>query len=232
MKKVLLSTVTVLAFSNPTNADTKHGFYVGLGVGVLAGHHDGKITTAIAGAPAGPSTDQIGFTKNALGIDVLVGYVAFIHKFLVGIELDYVFGNINKKNTIGANNTGVVTVKADTKNGALGAALRFGYCCSDHIAPYIRLGLESRRFTLFHNTVSQGNPIVTEILSSSRKTGFAAGIGIEYKVGKNVLFGGEYRYAAYSSINKSGNNPGLPSTVEYKVRPRVSTALVSIKYCF
>lgn len=228
MKKILLASVLSLATATSTLADTKHGFYLGIGLANLIGHHNANVSTVSPGNAT--ITDTYGFSKSTIGGDLLIGYMVMLNNLNLGIEVDYMFGNINKtngKNT--GEGTGIAqTIKADSTGGAWGGAVRVGYQCIDRILPYIRLGLENRRFKLFHNTLNQA----TEISTSARKTAFVPGVGMDFKLNKNVILGLEYRYAIYSSITKSGNNTPGNSTVTYKLTPRVSTAMISLKYQF
>jgi opacity protein-like surface antigen len=228
MKKILLATALSLAVTTTASlANQKNGFYIGAGVAQLVGHHD---ATATDGAGANLTTRTFGFSKATIGADLIVGYSAYINHFLLGVELDYMFGNINK--TISVNppaGQASTSAKAESTGGAWGGAVRLGYSCNDAFTPYIRLGFENRRFKL---ATTETNAAANTLISASgRKTAFAPGVGVDVRLNKNLLLGLEYRYAIYSSITKSAAAP-VPGADTLKITPRVSTALVSLKYVF
>jgi opacity protein-like surface antigen len=230
MKKILLASAITIASATSSMAAAKHGFYVGLGLAGLSGHHSSTITYQEPGVPV--ETNKFGFSRFAPGADIMIGYMALINTFMIGAEFDYLFGNLNRTNTIDRSPNLVRTSKVDSTGGAWGLAVRLGFNCLDRFMPYIRLGIENRRFKLTHASQNLGLPDFTEISSAARKTAFAPGIGMDFKVSKNLILGLEYRYAMYGSITKSGTNPGVPVDVTFKVSPRVSTGLVNLKYVF
>jgi opacity protein-like surface antigen len=227
MKRILTTTALAIATASSGLAATNHGFYLGAGIGGLVNHHNATVIYTEPGNPT--QTMDYGFSRASVNGDIMLGYMAMINNFMLGAELDYLFGNINKTNTIILDNNTVRTVKAEATGGAWGLGIRLGYSCLERIVPYIRLGAENRRFKMVHASTNLGQPASVEILSGSRKTAFAPGIGMDFKVNKNVVLGLEYRCAFYSAITKEGSN-NLPQSVRYKLTPRVSTALLSLKY--
>jgi len=230
MKKILLGCILTLATTSAGLAATKNGFYVGLGIAGLTGHHKANLTYVETGFPT--ETNNFEFSRFSPGTDFMIGYMALIQNFMVGAEIDYLFGNINKTNTFVTSPTASRTIKVDSTGGAWGAAVRLGFNCLDRIMPYIRLGIENRRFKLSHT--SQTDVLApatnTEISSGANKTAFTPGVGMDFKLNQNFILGLEYRYAMYGSITKSGVNTTLPNTTTFKLSPRVSTALVSLKW--
>lgn len=228
MKRILITSALIIGTASTVNAGTNHGFYAGAGLTNMIGHHN---ATLVYKEPAfAPQTMNYGFSKSNIGGDIMIGYMAMINNFMLGAELDYLFVDVKKTNTINLDAVTSRTSKAETSGGAWGLALRLGYSCFERLVPYIRLGIENRRFKLFHFSTDAGFPSNLDISSSSRKFAFAPGIGMDLKVNRNFILGLEYRYSYYGSITKTGNNPRVPRTLSFKLAPRVSTALLSLKY--
>ncbi|MBM3633169.1 MAG: porin family protein [Alphaproteobacteria bacterium] len=234
MKKVLLVSLMTMAAVSSTLAGAKHNVYVGLGAANVIGNHNAVITYATNnGGTSRILSNQ--FANSTGGIDINFGYMAALNNFTLGLEVDYLFGNLNKNNYI------VVTgnnfsdrQKVESTSGAWGFGIRLGYSCIDRIHPFVRLGIESRRFKLTSITDNPAFSSFTGISSSDRKIAFAPGAGMDFNLNKNLALGVEYRYAFYGSITKTGPaqnvGGGLTRTATFKITPRVSTALISLKY--
>jgi outer membrane autotransporter protein len=228
MKKFFLASAIAAVTASSGAATTKHGFYVGAGLAGLNAHHNATITEV---EPGPATTDYVhGYSKFAPGGDIMLGYTALINTFLLGVEVDYLFGNLNKTNSFSQTNGTSRVTKVESTGGAWGASVRLGFNCLDRIMPYVRLGIENRRFKLTSVSTNIGVASNVDMASSARKTAFTPGIGVDFKVNKNFALGLEYRYAIYGSITKTGNNPFVPYPVTFKVTPRIGTALLSLKY--
>ena len=233
MNKKSFVLATLVATSSLTSAKAAHGPYVGLGVAGLIAHHDANLRYREGGFA--PETNTFGFSKYAPGANILLGYGGMINNFFWGAEVEYMFGNLKKTNASQRDADTLRITKAESTGGAWGAALRVGYRV-DRVTPYLRFGVETRRFKGVHSSSDAGHPLFDEISRNVRRTGFVPGVGIEFdlqkdpnKKGKFVV-GLEYRTALYRSIKFSGYGPGLGRTVNYKLTPRISTGLITFKY--
>lgn len=228
MKKILLASAITVATATSSMAAAKHSFYAGLGLAGLTGHHNATLTYASPGVAT--ETDNYGFSKYTVGGDIMLGYMGMVNNLMFGLEVDYLFGNVNRTNTISFSPTFGRTIQVRSTSGAWGAGLRLGYSCLERVVPYVRLGVEYRRFKLTHYAQDTGLPSMTEINSTAGKAAFAPGVGMDFKVNKNLALGLEYRYAFYSSITKTGFNPNVPRTTTFKLNPRIGTGLITLKY--
>lgn len=234
MKKVLLASLMTVAMVSSPLASAKHSVYAGLGAANVIANHNAEIAYVTTGGPT-IQTRSYQFANSTGGIDVNFGYLANINNFTVSAEIDYLFGNLNKTNSVVANNNVISdTQKVESTGGAWGFGIRFGYNCVDRILPFIRLGIETRRFKLTSIATSPSFPTFNSVLSSTRKTAFTPGVGMDFKLNKNLALGLEYRYAFYSSLTTTGPGQTVAGaqirTATFKITPRVSTALISLKY--
>src|SRR5579862_6260121 len=94
MKKVILASALGVLAATGAEANVKHQFYVGAGLADLVGHHESNIDQFDG---AVHHIDTPGFSKNAFGFDLMIGYSALINNFLLRLEFDYMFGNINRR---------------------------------------------------------------------------------------------------------------------------------------
>lgn len=234
MRKIVFASLMTMATVSSGLADVKHGFYAGVGVAGVVGNHDATLTyTNIL--PPNTRRDSYQFSKTTAGANIMVGYMAAFNNLLVGAEADFLFNNFSRTNSVILNAAILETQKVESTGGAWGLALRLGYSLSDRIQPYIRLGIENRSFKLTSMSIpAVGMPLFATISSSAHKTAFTPGVGVDFKVTKNFALGLEYRYALYSSITKVGFQfiplAGAGRFTTFKLTPRVSTGLVSVKY--
>lgn len=235
MRKGLLVSLMSMAAISSSLAGAKHNVYVGLGAANVIANHNAVTNFVTTNVPTTVQTYSYQFANSTGGLDLILGYMAAINNFTLGVEVDYLFGNLNKTNSILANNNVISdTQKVESTGGAWGFAIRLGYTCLDRVQPYIRLGIENRRFKITSTATQPGIVDFISILSSSRKTGFTPGVGMDFKLNKNLALGLEYRYAFYGAITKSGPAQtivgAITRTATFKITPRVSTALISLKY--
>lgn len=235
MRKIVFASLISMATIAPGSAEIKHAFYAGVGLAAVGANHEAAITHFSFNPPAlGPNNYQ--FAKTTSGADIMLGYTAMFRNFVIGAEIDYLFNRFEKTNTSAANANLFDTQKVESTGGVWGLALRLGYSYFDRLQPYIRLGIENRRFKLTASSLFNGPvlPFVRTISSSAHKTAFTPGVGVDFKVTRNFAVGLEYRYAFFSSITKRGFQviaaPGAGRVTTFKITPRVSTALLSVKY--
>jgi len=228
MKKLLVSTMAFAALATTDATARNHGPYIGAAVASIVGHHDGTL-----GNTAGPIVERFGLSKYTVGLDVLLGYAWQFNSFVVGLEFDYLFGNSNTSYYKFASAAGLDdwNMRLHT-SGAFGAAFKFGFQCTDRVLAYIRLGLENRRFRVSANVFSLNAAQVAanQISSSTTKTAFAPGLGIQMRLNCALALGLEYREVAFGKI--TGSLTSVNGTTTTSVRPRVSTILLSLTYNF
>lgn len=210
-----------------------HHFYVGAGASHMVGHHDATASGLDPNLGAGSYNRVSGINKNAAGAALILGYRAHMQSFVWGLEADYMFGNIDKTNLWREPGvTPSTTERVESKSGAWSGALILGFR-KESVTAYIRLGFENRRFKASY---SKDNGYGTYLSGSGfSKTAFAPGVGFDVKVSDRFTVGGEYRYASYGSTSRPGANVtafGNVTTLNYSVRPRVSTYLLNVKYFF
>lgn len=228
---------TIVAIS-PASATLKHGFNIGIGAACMVGNHNAKFFTQPDGGVPPASWDKFQFGKTQAGGDVLIGYGFVYNNYYLGIETDYLFGNIsrtNKKNAGGG--AGFEdTINVDAKGGAWGVGLRMGYQCN-RTTPFLRVGYERRKFKIrYQNLASDqnANPILVTVISGSHnKDAVTVGGGMDFNITpKNVVLGLEYRYSIYSKMTNKGRNNIAEYNLVSKIKPSISTFLLSLKYQF
>ena len=235
MRKGLLVSLMSIAAISSSLAGAKHNVYVGLGAANVIGNHNAVTNFVTTNVPPTTQSNSFQSANSTGGLDLLIGYMAALNNFTVGAEVDYLFGNLNKTNSTGFS-TGAFTdtQKIESTGGAWGFGIRLGYTCLDRIYPYIRLGIENRRFKITSIATQSGFSNFTSISTSNRKTAFTPGVGVDFKLNKSLAMGLEYRYAFYSSITQTGPSQTIAGaivrTATMQVKPRVSTALISLKY--
>lgn len=230
-KHVLVAGLVVGAMTGVQANSCTHGAYIGAGVGGVIAHHTSNSFSFTPAAGVAGQTFNPDFNKTTAGIGLLVGYAWKIQSWHLGVEIDYLFANLKTKfnqTTLNpATNNANAAVNA---NGAFGAAFRVGYHW-DRFLGYVRLGIENRRFKITANLpINLAIAPNNTLSASASQTAFAPGIGAQFFLTKNVSTTLEYRTAFYRAINKSLTT--VDGTTNVKVKPRVSTVFLSVRYHF
>jgi opacity protein-like surface antigen len=241
MKKVLLATTAVLGLISSDGYARTHGAFIGLGIASVAHDNDTTVTSnpgviAIGGGRAigGLTTDHPNMNKQNYQGDIFAGYGGLIERFYIAGVVNFMFSGPNITNTNGASVPGApfpanlpYVYKVNSRSGTWGIAARFGYEFYEKFLPYIRLGVEYRRFQLF---LDAGDGFAS-INQEAKKGAFTPGLGIEYKLVERVFVGFEWRVAFYSRITKA-NTIAPNGLVTFKTRPRIDTLTLSVRYQF
>jgi opacity protein-like surface antigen len=201
------------------------GPYIGIGAGAnIAQYSNGNLSDRI-------QAFNFHMSKYAPAMNFLAGYAFRLHEWHVGIEVDYMLGNINSSfNHQFGDNKKIARLKS---SDAFGAALRLGYHC-DRILTYIRLGIENRSFHVIAN-ISGINPQViarNTIDTKTRKTAFTPGLGLQFSINRNVSASLEYRIALYNKVSSSLFSQIDQNTTAFSIRPYVSSIMVSLRFHF
>jgi opacity protein-like surface antigen len=168
--------------------------------------------------------------KFSPAFNVLLGYAFKVNYWHFGLEVDYLLSNIDTsfRHTDAGGHERFARVNS---KDAFGAALRVGYHC-DRMLSFVRLGLETRRFTVRANSfglpAAPGQIERNTMDAGFRKTAFAPGVGFQFMLNKNISSTLEYRCAWYPKTSKDLTSQD--TTTSFSIRPRVSTVLLSFRY--
>ncbi len=121
------------------------------------------------------------------------------------------------------------TQKITVKNqGSLDLSVKAGYVF-DRFLPYIKAGFEVSRYKVDFGGVSGS---LQPSSSSKVLKGFKTGLGFDYKMTENWIFGFEYAHTFYGSFSGSqGDNNGINPAI-HNVKPNSGSALLKISYKF
>ena len=221
-----LGTCVLTAYSGAI-AEVQHRLYIGGGPALMTAHHE---ATVYEMSPVGSEIARYGFSKTAPGLNFNLGYIGQTKRMFWGLELDCLLGSLNKTNLIDDTPQATREIKANSGGAVFGAAIRLGPVFLERVMPYIRLGVESRRFKLFHASNDLNVAPNVNISSSKYVLGIAPGLGVDFKLTERASLGAEYRTSFYRVFRKTGPNPGANSTFDYKISPWVSAVLITLKY--
>jgi opacity protein-like surface antigen len=215
----------------------QHHFYVGVGVAGIIGHHNANFKTEATGLPT--THDRYQFDCARLGGDILIGYAFHYHNWYLGVETDYLLGDLHRTNYLNkGGDPGFPLFTKINTNGAWGAGIRLGYTCQ-RTTPYIRVGMEDRRFkirniNLASPAIDHASVPVSVVSSSKHRVAPTIGAGVDVNLTQSTrntaVLGLEARYAWYSTIHRSGTNAIAGYNLTLRVKPRVATALLTLKY--
>ncbi|MGV8948452.1 MAG: outer membrane protein [Candidatus Paracaedibacter sp.] len=236
MKKIFLVGTLALACTASLADSLFHGAYVGVGAGANIAHHASNSFSFIHATDSDLNNNFTpSLSSSALAFNFLAGYAWKIQCWHLGAEIDYILGNSNTKFNQSTGqpvlNNPFVTVKT---SGALGAGFRVGYHW-DRLLGFVRLGVENRTFRMNGNVMLLTAAVPGNTLTANaRKTAFVPGIGVQINLNKNISTTLEYRMAFYGTINKKLRSPIVGSEGEtiFRVKPRISTLLASLRYHF
>ncbi len=198
MKKLLLASVAVLAFSGAAQAadlpskrsavvpyapvmGVWSGFYVGAHAGMTSGNFQ--------------STDTLGVISKVKAKDssfsggALVGYNYQMNNYVLGLEADYTAFELSKSKVV-STGAGALEQSADylvTVRGRVGYAV-------DKFLPFVTAGVA------FTNSENQYNTLAGALIASQSKTrtGLALGAGVDYAFTNNIIGRVEYQYATFN----------------------------------
>ena len=165
------------------------------------------------------------------GGNILLGWgVRFAKDWHFSAEIDYLLANLDTDNRFANNPAGGTFLNARVRNkGGFGGGIRFGYHLTNEALVYVRAGFENRKFDVdFTKKIVPGGDELKENFSF-QKTSFVPGIGAEIQFAKNWMLGFEFRTATFGGSGIIKNNQG-GQVDTIKVKPRINTYLVSVKY--
>lgn len=228
-KKILVAAALASIVGSQAQAAHNHtGFSIGANVGAMS--VDGSIKRNLnqAAFPGGSDSSNMGTSAPLIGLFLGYGWSPNPVGIHVGAELFGQLQNINLKREDGFPPNILFTQKVRTTN-TFGAAAKFGYLCKEALF-YVKLGISSARWKFSFQDAAAAP--FTASTSNSRKTGFLAGLGIDYVIARHWALGAEYLYTAYGSVRLNGAGaPGVNiGSMTYK--PRVNTFNLRLKFTF
>lgn len=163
------------------------GAYIGAQAGYTFGRNKLSITSL-----GDFSTNNNGFSGG--------GYAGYnwllTNSYLLGIDGDVNFSNINKDNQIFGRNNASVNWNAKTQfEGAVRARVGYAY---DRWLPYLAGGVAFARVKDTFSLNDARNNIETIDIATNR-VGFTVGAGLDYAVTDNLVLRYEYRYSDYGT---------------------------------
>lgn len=167
-------------------------------IGAHAGYTFGRNKLALTGLNDASSNTN-GFSGGAY-----TGYNWLLtNSYLLGIEGDVNFSNINKDTQIATRGNVSLNWNAKTQfEGAVRARLGYAY---DRWLPYLAGGVAFARVKdTFSNNIA-GNTIDSADIATNR-VGFTVGAGVDYAVTDNILLRTEYRYSDYGKKTDTADN--------------------------
>jgi opacity protein-like surface antigen len=220
-KKVWVAAVLAGVVGGPVLAAAPHaGFSLGANLGYA--HVNGKLGRTFTAFTANDSSD-LGSGAPLAGLFLGYGWVASSPGLYVGGEIFGQYQNLNSKREDNYNPLGFqYTTQVRTTN-TFGAVAKLGYLCKDALF-FLKLGVASAKWKFEFKDLT---PPFTTATTNSRKTGFVAGLGMDFAVARNWAVGGEYTYTTYGSLKLPLTGLG---SLTYK--PKVSTFNLRLKYTF
>lgn len=227
-KKILLAVVLAGTIGNQAHAAHTHsGFSIGatLGYANVTGSFNRSFVPTGAFATGG-DTSNIGSSAPLFGAFLGYGWSPNPVGLYLGGEIFGQFQNLNPK--LNNDNGSVVDVRFATQirtSNTFGAVGKIGYLCKEALF-FLKIGLASAKWQ-FKFQDNGAAPNFGTASTNSRKTGFVAGLGMDYAIAKNWAIGTEYTYTAYGAIK-------LPITTlgTFTYKPRVHAFNVRLKYTF
>src|SRR5262245_3734315 len=233
----------------PTSVANWNGIYVG---GSLGGRWSHASWSAVAiGTPSGPpdpTTTPISFNNSSFRAGGFVGYNWQLATMVVGFEADAAWGHSSNTfagipGTFGPSGLGVdASAQAfDSSNVKLGwdGSLRgrLGFLITPTWLIYATAGVAWQQVDI--NATCNGSLFNSSWCvaprnetSSTLRTGWTAGGGIETLLWNNWLLRGEYRYADYGSISHTFFASSGIDEVAMSLSLKTNIALIGLGYKF
>lgn len=220
MKKFIIIFLLLVAKFSSTQA----GAYVGVGIGgnILSG----KQSLAVSSNATGPLALRYGLRDTAVSAEILAGYGYIWHSTYFGFEGSYSF--LHTKSNFGSKIGAQDESFATKLSNGYGAAARCGYCTSDNTLIYLRMGMDSRKFSLHFQ---DPNRRFIPFNKSYRSNAFVPGLGIETKLSSKVAFRLEGKAAFYPQKSFNIYQNALNYT-RIKTKPRLYSLTAAITYTF
>lgn len=227
MKKTLLLSALSVALLTTANA----GFYVGAGVGAQSARNR-HVLIDNSSFNRFSTDDQSGVGQLALGYDWILQ-----DRYLLGLEAEGRLGTTESKYLLSVlGNSGLEGEV--TRKYALGLAARIGMKF-ENMKAYVRLGVDWSRTRFKHRNLD--NAFRSNTFSVSKSDfGFTPGIGISHSFNQNWDIGLEVRTTFFKrskAIEAGAKNAGglysNPTEIaRARIKPRLDTALITLKYFF
>jgi opacity protein-like surface antigen len=221
LSKTLISVSVLALLAQSAIANT--GFYGGAAVGAAALTGDSKLSLGrvFLGAADRRSLNFDLSAKNIDG-DLFIGYGKRLNCFWLAIEAIASFTSLRSKNTLdldGENSGENLTTKT---TNAGGGSVNLGYYINPTSKLYIKLGIESRRFS-----VNFVEPIVIDpffsLNKSYRSTAFVPGLGMDVEINPRFSVRTEYRIALHRKKTVQDNNlaAAFPLFTNIQAKPTI-----------
>lgn len=226
MKKTLLLSALSLTLLATANA----GFYVGAGVGAQSARNRHNLFDA-TNLNIFSTDDQSGVGQLALGYDWVIR-----DRYLLGLEAEGRLGTTEAEYRL--QESGATNLTGEVKRKyALGLAARLGVKF-ENMKAYVRLGVERSRMNYKHVN-NLGTP-VNSFSTGSTTWGFTPGLGISHNFNQNWDLGLEVRTTFFKrskqfeagARNAGGLYVNPTNNARAKVKTRLDTALITLKYYF
>jgi opacity protein-like surface antigen len=155
--------------------------------------------------------------KNITG-DIFLGYGKRFNCVWLAVEALGSLTSLNSKDVLdisGANTQQRLNIKTTY---AWGGAINLGYYINTHSKLYLKLGVESRRFTTFFDGTNIDDPNIVNVNQKKNSIAFVPGLGLETDLNERLSLRGEYRVALHSAkINEASGT--APNVTTIKVKP-------------
>lgn len=236
MKKTIIATLLIASTSMALAADNWTGFYAGGNIGY--GWADNKQTNNKDGYHKIKPKGVIG------GIQAGYNY-QFDNNFVIGAEAQFSIANIKKSE----NDSKVSSPYSPYSNtakikNAFSLNATAGYAV-DSFLPYVTAGLTygKREFGLACGAQyaalpgsptcdgKNNNPEFNKTASKS-SLGYNLGVGVKYRVSRDISIGAEYRYTKFSNKSVNLYDPKYPSKSKRDFKTSMNTLNFSVNYQF
>lgn len=160
-------------------------------IGAQAGYTFGRNKLSIS------NSNDFSINSNGFAGGAYAGYNWLLtNSYLLGIEGDINFSNINKDTQIVSRNNVSLDWNAKTQfEGAVRARVGYAY---DRWLPYLAGGVAFARVKDVFSVNVAGNTVETIDIATNR-VGFTVGAGLDYAITDNVILRYEYRYSDYGT---------------------------------
>lgn len=222
----LMGLVTTSTLANAPGKTT--GFYVGGALGGSALTGDSKFTVSRTDPVAAVqiarffSVEQSGKGING---DIFAGYGKRFNCFHLGAELFVNFMNLKSKKVMDITNQATGDQFNSNAKIAWGGFLNIGYYIQAATKLYLKLGIESRRFSF---AFVPGGPTIAPYIGVNknyRKTAFVPGFGLETDINHRFAVRAEYRIALHgkSSLVAAQDPANATRYTTAQIKPTVQT---------
>lgn len=166
-----------------------------------------------------------------VGADIFLGFGKKINCAWLAAELLASWTSLNSKDALDIAATGSQQPLNVKTTFGWGAAVNIGYYVNASSKLYLKLGVESRRFTTtFLGAGNALDPNIVNISNKRNSTAFVPGFGVETDINARFSVRGEYRMALHQ--NKTATATSTVNTTSIKIKPTVHYFNLGLTYRF